>query len=41
MDERGPLVLGQSDQRTYRAQYLKGNDVVGLISETISITTTP
>ena len=41
VDNRATLVAGQSEQRTYRATYLNGNDEFGLASEPLVITTIP
>jgi hypothetical protein len=41
VDETAPLVVGQPEVREYRVQGLDGNDRVGGVSATVSVSTTP
>lgn len=40
-DTTAPLVAGQPEQRSYRAQGVVGNDRVGDMSDTVTLVTTP
>lgn len=41
VDSRAALVAGQSEQRTYRATYLRGNEAFGMTGEPVVVTTVP
>jgi len=40
-DSRGPLVAGMPESRSYRLQYVRGNDPVGEFSDTLTVSTEP
>lgn len=41
LDTRPLLVAGQPETRSYRYRYLSGNDPVGTVSDTFTVTTIP